>query len=552
MRAVLALSLLGGVLVLVPAQAQQVTPCDMEGGAPETSVSKKPRYGVLPQEIVHLASRRDGVTIEIGLVRPKVPARTRVPVILDASPYYHAMSTLDLRACRPALTENFVPQGFAVALLAVRGTGDSGGCMDLMGPGERADIDQAVTWLGTQPWSNGNIGMIGKSYDGATAWEAASFGNKHLKTIVPVESVSDLYSLMYGHGTPDWRSPAVLSGIYYAESVVFYAPGRDPVHTAEVTACPDYATGLAASVGSAVTRDHDPFGYWAARRYSDRILKNYRGSVLLVHGLQDWNVNPGLLYPWIAELERRGLTVKHLLGQWGHSYPDEAGGDSHRADWPDMLLAWFDKYLRGAKVSTGAKAEVQDSTGRWRTDTAWPPRGVPRTYWLTSTGGLAGKPSSATATALLAADPAHLKLSDLFSLEEVVPQDFCLQPVCASFATDAFAKEFRFAGRPQLTLAVTPTGPAGVISAYLFADAGGTLTRLGWGNVDLQRPGGEGAPISITPGTAYTATLSLQPLDAVVPAGARLLLVLSQGTTGCRVRRCRSSSRPAGPSATCA
>ena len=29
----------------------------------------------------------------------------------------------------------------------------------------------AVEWLGTQNWSNGNVGLYGKSYEGATQWK---------------------------------------------------------------------------------------------------------------------------------------------------------------------------------------------------------------------------------------------------------------------------------------------------------------------------------------------------------------------------------------------
>ena len=44
-----------------------------------------------------------------------------------------------------------------------------------MGTDEQRGIDAAVTWLGTQTWSNGNVGIIGKSYDGSTPWQAATF-----------------------------------------------------------------------------------------------------------------------------------------------------------------------------------------------------------------------------------------------------------------------------------------------------------------------------------------------------------------------------------------
>jgi pyridoxal biosynthesis lyase PdxS len=70
-------------LSAAPAAAQQTTPCDQESHT-YSEVSRPPHYDVLPQEIVSLESRRDGVSIQIGLIRPKVPAGEKVPVIVDA------------------------------------------------------------------------------------------------------------------------------------------------------------------------------------------------------------------------------------------------------------------------------------------------------------------------------------------------------------------------------------------------------------------------------------------------------------------------------------
>lgn len=54
---------------------------------------------------------------------------------------------------------------------------------------------------------------------------------------------------------------------------------------------------------STLTGEPDPFGYWQARRYRHEVEERYRGSVLLVQGLVDWNVNPGLQYPWVSRFE---------------------------------------------------------------------------------------------------------------------------------------------------------------------------------------------------------------------------------------------------------
>ncbi|GIT11767.1 MAG: hypothetical protein CM1200mP32_12600 [Methanobacteriota archaeon] len=57
-----------------------------------------------------------------------------------------------------------------------------------MGNAEKLGFDPAVSWLGSQNWSNGKVAMFGKSYDGSTPWQAAMFGNDYLATIVPIWS----------------------------------------------------------------------------------------------------------------------------------------------------------------------------------------------------------------------------------------------------------------------------------------------------------------------------------------------------------------------------
>ncbi len=525
--AILAL-IFSGSIAASPASAQQALPCSFQSegdySGSYAKVSETGPYEIGEQEVVELESKLDGVTIQIGLVRPKVPAGTQVPVIANASSYFHPMQTLDQRACRPFLTENFVPHGYAVASIAIRGTADSGGCMNLMGSGERFDLDQAVTWLGTQEWSNGSVGMIGLSYDGATQWEAASFGNEHLKTIVPISGVPDLYELMHGGGRVDWRGPAVLSSIYYLESAGFYAPGRSPQHTAEVTACPEYAVGTAAALYSSTVGGLDPFGYWEERRYRDDILENYRGSVYLVQGLQDWNVNPGQQFPWIWDLEKRGVPVKYLLGQWGHAWPYSG---ENRMDWADYLLDWFDRELKGdTSAPPVPMVEVQDGTDRWRRAMDWP-QGRSITFSMNPGHTLSTKPSKETDSETVATDPFHTQLG--YSTSSPIENAACTG-TCTYFETDHFADEFRISGLPRIKLTVVPQGPGGQLSVYLYALTDDGMQRLGWGQVDLRFASGKVDPQQVTPGEEMVVKFDAQPLDEVVPQGAHLRVVVSSGS----------------------
>lgn len=523
------LSLLLVLTVAPSAPAQQVLPCSFQSeGNYEGSyskVSKKGPYEIREQEIFEIESELDGAAIQLGVVRPDVPEGMRVPVILIASVYFHPLQTMDLRACEPFLTENYVPYGYAVGFLAVRGTADSGGCMNLMGPGERADINQAVTWLGEQEWSTGSVGMIGQSYDGATQWEAASFRNPHLKTIVPISGVPDVFELMYGDGMVDWRGPAILNELYYSESTFFYAPGRSPEHTVEVFACPEYATGTAASIYSGLTAEMDPFGYWAERRYIPDILKNYRGSIYLVQGLQDWNVNPAQQFPWIWQLEKKGLYIHYLLGQWGHAPPHAA-----RPDWADVLLEWWDRWLKNDKTAQlGPRVQVQDNTDLWRNAARWP-AGRELEFHLNPGHTLALEPSKDEASEMIANDPVHTQPGYSTSMPPDGLQNVCEQPSCTYFESEPFDEEFRVSGLPELNLNLVPEGPGGQLSAYLYAATDEGFERIGWAQANLRYPDESDQPKAVTPGQEMEFRVSMQPLDGVVPAGGRLFLVVSGGT----------------------
>ncbi len=148
------------------------------------------------------AGATGGAEVHMGLWLPiiegcdmdaaEVPEECRIPVIAEIGPYY---DDGDVDALTPAnrlgrfLIENFVPHGYGVAQVSVFGTGDSNHCMDLMGLDEQEGIHAAVEYLGTAPFSNGNVGAIGKSYDGSTPWEAAAMGSEYLRTIVPMSGL---------------------------------------------------------------------------------------------------------------------------------------------------------------------------------------------------------------------------------------------------------------------------------------------------------------------------------------------------------------------------
>ena len=70
--------------------------------------------------------------------------------------------------------EKWVPHGYACVRVDSRGAGRSPGYIDLFSPRETKDFYNCIEWGGTQPWSNGKVGLNGISYYAINQWHVAS------------------------------------------------------------------------------------------------------------------------------------------------------------------------------------------------------------------------------------------------------------------------------------------------------------------------------------------------------------------------------------------
>jgi uncharacterized protein len=123
-----------------------------------------------------LTPMRDGVRLAMDLVRPDKDGAC--PVVLLRTPYDKVLS----RAA-PQI-EDLARRGYVVALQDCRGRFNSDGAFDPYRQ-EHNDGFDTVEWIARQPWCDGSIGMIGRSYTAQTQWFAASHAPKGLKAIVP-------------------------------------------------------------------------------------------------------------------------------------------------------------------------------------------------------------------------------------------------------------------------------------------------------------------------------------------------------------------------------
>jgi predicted acyl esterase len=99
----------------------------------------------------------------------------------------------------------WVSQGYAVLQVDSRGYFQSEGAASLFDEQNIQDFHEAITWAGTQAWSNGNVGLNGVSYLAISQWVAATQDPPaYLKAIIPWEGNTDSYrEVLYHGGIPE-------------------------------------------------------------------------------------------------------------------------------------------------------------------------------------------------------------------------------------------------------------------------------------------------------------------------------------------------------------
>jgi predicted acyl esterase len=163
----------------------------------------------------------DGLVLCADIFRPI--SEGRYPVILSYGPYAKGLAFQDgypnqwrlMTARHPDVAagstnkyqnwevvdpEKWVPDGYACARVDSRGCGCSPGYIDHFSPRETSDFYNCIEWAGTQPWSNGKVGLNGISYYAINQWHVASLQPPHLTAMCIWEGAADWYRDMTHHG----------------------------------------------------------------------------------------------------------------------------------------------------------------------------------------------------------------------------------------------------------------------------------------------------------------------------------------------------------------
>jgi hypothetical protein len=364
----------------------------------------------------------DGTVLRADVFRPEGDGR--YPVIMTHGPYakglafqegYAAMWDNLMREHPDAVAgssnrylnwetvdpEKWVPDGYAVVRVDSRGAGNSPGYLDIFSPQETRDYYECIEWAGTQPWSNGKVGLLGISYYGVNQWQVAALRAPHLAAICPWEGASDYYREFTHHGgildifVRQWY-PVQVSSVQYGLG----PDGPRSAATGALIAGPERLGDEELRANRAPTvqelRDHPLLDDYYRQRTPDlsRIEVPVLSATNWGHHLHTRGGFEGYLG---ASSQHKWLEV-HGLQHWVEFYT----GYGVR-----LQKRFFGHFLKGEDTGWDSQPPVAlkvrrvDGTFADRAATAWP---VPGTRWTElyldiDEGKLAVNPVAATSTA---------------------------------------------------------------------------------------------------------------------------------------------------------
>jgi uncharacterized protein len=495
---------------------------------------------------------RDGTLLAMNVYRPAregVPQATRSPVVFSFTPYrarfrdangrYNELGNMSRDTARALLDV-----GYVIAVADVRGKGASFGAR--RGFQDRIEADDGhdlVQWLATQPWADGKVGMYGCSYLGGTTVHVASTAPPALRAIFTGATDLDKYAFVRNGGitaqfntrpdeplTDDAASVPVdadRDGALLAMAVAQHA-GNTPM--AALWHGMQFRDGISTLTGNRFWEEAGPYTY----------LDTLRRAGIATYYWGNFEDEPTAQVVIAAE----NLGSRLLLGPGTHCVPPPG------IDFAGEVKGYFDATLKSVQPAAPAprvKWWLDEGNGRgsWHQDAHWPGvKAAPQRVYLApqpadGAGNLALQPKPARN-----ASPRFRVNYDVGSAEYFAFWISSQHGKGLSFAGPRLDSPQRLVGFPVVHLRVASDRPEPLLFAYLEQvnpDGSATVLAFGRQAAALRKTGkapydtlglpwmtgltADFAPLS--PGKVVDVDFPMTAVSRVVPAGARLRLVVT-------------------------
>lgn len=517
-------------------------PADAAGASSLRKVSgPADRYRTNPRGVDVIEHTRiplaDGVELAARIWLPDDLDVDKVSAVLEYIPYRKN----DMTAGRDqTIHPEFARAGYASIRVDMRGCGDSTGIMtDEYSETELDDGLQVLAWIAAQPWSNGKVGVIGKSWGGFNGLQLAALQPPELAAVITICSTDDRYADDVHYNGGAIVADQMLS---WASTMWAYnARPQDPAIMGE-----GWDEDWKRRIDEAPVNIND----WLSHQRRDSYWKHasvcetpeaIQVPVLAVGGLLD-EYRTTLFRLMDNANEQRETNpsyppVHALLGPWAHNYPHQAV-PGPGIDFISESVRWWDQWMggidNGVKDQPQVRAYVPESTpihsdrahrpGRWIAENTWPSPQIADTNFDAKTAVQAG-PRQLRSTELIGYSAGSwLQFGEAAGMAGDQAADDA-----RSYTADwELAEGLEIIGTPTIRATVTSSSERGVIAARICDVApDGTSRLVTMGLFNLTHRSSHEHPETLPPGESIDIDFPLLATAHRLLPGHRLRLSIS-------------------------
>jgi putative CocE/NonD family hydrolase len=483
-----------------------------------------PRYEMTVQEA--WIPMPDGVRLAADLFLPQArrPGE-RFPVLLEYLPYRKVESF----AYNYEVYSYFVPRGYVVARVDIRGTGSSEGTLVEYeySEQEQRDAEVVIEWLSRQEFSTGDVGMFGISWGGFNSIHLAMRRPPALKAIVAVMATDDLF-----------------------QDDVHYIDGQLCVDTYEIAqdllnalpAAPDFVTDEdyfrqrfeATPWLLTFKRQQRDGPFWNRTSLNER----YDAIEIPTYVIGGWyDQYPDSLLRMVEHME---APLKAMIGPWAHSWPHNGYPKPH-VEWRHEAVRWFDHWLKGRDNGIMDEPrfavfvrdwhppdpQLEEVSGQWRFEEGWPlKRAQTHVLYPQSDRSLRASPNESATHALRYVPTVGIE-NGLWSGEVVLDQR-PIDTYSLVYDTPPLEEDLEILGMPRVRLNASADAPMARWFVRLSDVApDGTVTQTSWAGFNGAHRNSAETPEPLEPGRVYPFEIELRFTSWVFPKGHRIRLAIN-------------------------
>lgn len=476
----------------------------------------------------------DGTRLSARVWMPTDATANPVPVILEYLPYRKRDGT----AHRDQITHPWLAeQGYVCIRVDQRGNGESDGLFDdEYSAQEMSDALEVIDWLSKQPWSSGNVGMMGISWGGFNCLQAAANKAPALKAVISLCATTDRFAddIHYKGGVLLGENIA-----WAATAASWFSVPPDPELVGEEwRKIWLHRLENAPFLAETWHRENLRNDYWK----HGSVCENYDDISAAVFAIGGWHDGYRNTPAHLAANVK--APVRALLGPWNHKYPHFAV-PGPQIGFLQEATRWWDKWLKG--IDNGVEKEpaytawLMDSvkpetsfthrSGRWITEAEWPSPRIANRRMDLGFETLGGKTEAFTQRAV-PSTAVGMGTGEYFPFgfgPGELPDDQRADDALSACFDSAVTTEITdIVGAPRVTLRLSVDQPRAQIAVRLNdLRPDGTSAMITMGCLNLRHRNGFEAFEDLVPGQTYEVTLDLDQIAYRLPEGHRLRIAVS-------------------------